>query len=151
MKEIRFRRVVPVLMLLGSLTAAMAAQHVNVDRAGLAVKGYDVVAYFVEGRPVPGAAAFEAVHDGVRYRFASAANRDRFRQEPQRYAPQYGGFCAYAVSRGYTADTDPLAWKIVDGRLFLNYDRGAQRKWEEDVAGNIRKGDANWPSLQRAR
>jgi YHS domain-containing protein len=148
---IRFRRVVPALMLAGSLTAAMAAQHVNVDRAQLAVKGYDVVAYFVEGRPEPGSAAFEYTHGGVRYRFASAANRDRFREAPERYLPQYGGFCAYAVSRGYTADTDPLAWKIVDGRLFLNYDRGAQRKWEEDVAGNIRKGDANWPSLQRER
>jgi YHS domain-containing protein len=149
--RIPFRRVVSVLVFAASLTAALAAQRVNVDRGGLAVDGYDVVAYFVDGRPVPGAAAFEAVHDGVRYRFASAANRDRFRQEPQRFVPQYGGFCAYAVSRGYTADVDPRAWKIVDGRLFLNYNRGAQQKWEEDVAGNIRKGDANWPSLARGR
>jgi YHS domain-containing protein len=111
------------------------------------VKGYDVVAYFTEGRPVPGVAAFEHEVGGVKYRFASAANRDRFAREPQRFLPQYGGFCAYAVSKGYTADTDPQAWKIVDGRLFLNYDRGVQRLWEQDIPGRIAKGDENWKGL----
>ena len=83
------------------------------------------------------------------YRFASAANRDAFAKEPDRYLPQFGGFCAYAVSRGYTADIDPLAWRIVDGKLYLNYSRRAQAKWEEDVPGNITKGHANWPALSR--
>jgi YHS domain-containing protein len=130
-------------------TASLSAQRVNTDRSRLAVKGYDVVAYFVDGRAVEGTAAFEHDVAGVRYRFASAANRDRFASEPQRYAPQYGGFCAWAVSRGYTADTDPHAWKIVDGRLFLNYDRGVQRTWEGDIPGNVKKADANWPGLSR--
>ena len=91
----------------------------------------------------------ERVVDGVHYRFASAANRDRFAQEPQRFLPQYGGFCAWAVSRGSTADTDPLAWRVVDGRLFLNYDRSVQKQWEGDVKGNIAKADVNWPGLNR--
>jgi YHS domain-containing protein len=132
-------------------SVSLSAQRVNVDRHRLAVRGYDVVAYFVEGRAVEGNAAFEHELDGVRYRFASAANRARFIQEPRRFLPQYGGFCAWAVSRGYTADTDPLAWKVVDGRLFLNYDRGVQRKWETDIRGNVAKGDANWPGLIRTR
>jgi hypothetical protein len=132
-------------------TASAAAQRVNTDRQGLALKGYDVVAYFVEGRAVPGDVSFEHAVDGVRYRFASAANRDRFAREPQRFLPQYGGFCAWAVSRGYTADTDPLAWRVVDGRLFLNYNRSVQKQWEGDVNGNVTKGDANWPGLSRKR
>lgn len=142
---------------LASLTAAFAlitvvslhAQKVNTDWSRLAIKGYDPVAYFVEGRPVQGDALFESEYAGAKYRFASAANRDRFTQEPQKYAPQYGGYCAYAVSRNYTADTDPLAWRIVNGKLYLNYNRKAQQKWEEDVPGNITKGDTNWPSLSQ--
>ena len=138
-------------LLVAAAATGAAAQRVNADRQGLAVKGYDVVAYFVDGRPVPGNASFEHVVDGVRYRFASAANRDRFAQEPGRFLPQYGGFCAWAVSRGYTADTDPLAWRIVDGRLFLNYDRSVQRQWEGDIPGNVAKGDRNWPGLSSTR
>ena len=82
------------------------------------------------------------------YHFASAAHREAFAADPTRYLPQYGGFCAWAVSRGYTAPTDPLAWRIVDGRLFLNYSRSVQRTWEQDASGNIRKGDTNWPGLK---
>jgi YHS domain-containing protein len=125
------------------------AQKVNTSFTGLAIDGYDPVAYFTEGKPVKGTPQFTFEFEGAKYRFASAANRDLFAKDPAKYVPQYGAFCAYAVSRGYTADTDPLAWKVVDGRLYLNYNAGAQKKWEEDVAGNIRKGDANWPALSR--
>ena len=145
------RRCAMVALLVAAAATGAAAQRVNADRHGLAVKGYDVVAYFVEGRAVPGDARFEHALDGVRYRFASAANRDRFAQEPQRFLPQYGGFCAWAVSRGYTAPTDPLAWRIVDGRLYLKYDRSVQREWEGDIKGNVAKADTNWPGLSRAR
>ena len=145
------RRCAVVALLVATAATGAAAQRVNADRRGLAVKGYDVVAYFVDGRAVPGDASFEHVVDGVRYRFASASNRDRFAREPLRFLPQYGGFCAWAVSRGYTADTDPLAWRVVDGRLFLNYDRSVQRQWEGDIPGNVTKGDANWPGLSRKR
>jgi hypothetical protein len=139
------------------LTAVAHAQSgglVNTARNGLAIKGYDPVSYF-DGAPAAGRPELEHVHDGVRYRFATAANRDRFAQEPARHLPQYGGFCAWAVSRGYTADVDPLAWAVVDGRLYLNYSKRVQRMWQEDVPGNILKADANWPALrdksQRAR
>jgi YHS domain-containing protein len=142
-------RLAVVALALVAATASLSAQRINTDRGRLAVKGYDVVAYFVDGRAVEGTQAFEHEVGGARYRFASAANRDRFASDPQRYVPQYGGFCAWAVSRGYTADTDPLAWKIVDGRLFLNYDRRVQRTWEGDVSGNVKKADGNWPALSR--
>jgi YHS domain-containing protein len=145
------RWILAAVVLVVAAAAPAAAQRVNADRKGLAVKGYDVVAYFVDGRAVPGDASFEHTANGVRYRFASAANRDRFAREPERFVPQYGGFCAWAVSRGYTADTDPLAWRIVEGRLFLNYDRSVQRQWETDVRGNVAKGDTNWPGLSRKR
>jgi YHS domain-containing protein len=126
-----------------------ATQKVNTARGGLAIDGYDPVAYFTEGRPVQGDPRFTHTHRGATYHFMSAASRDQFVKEPERYVPQFGGFCAYAVSRNYTADTDPLAWKIVDGKLYLNYNARAQAKWQEDVPGNIAKGHANWPALSR--
>jgi hypothetical protein len=122
------------------------ADQVNAE-GGVAVRGTDVVAYVTEGRPVPGSPAFTHVWQGATWRFASAANRDRFAADPARYAPAYGGFCAFAVSEGYTAPIDPNAWRIVDGRLFLNYDRSVQRRWERDIPGRIARADANWPGL----
>jgi YHS domain-containing protein len=113
----------------------------------VAVSGYDPVAYFTDGRPVVGSKDFTASWKGAEYRFASAANRDRFKADPARYAPQYGGYCAWAVSQGYTASADPKVWKIVDGRLFLNYSAEVGAKWAKDAAGNIRKADANWPKV----
>ena len=142
------RAALAAVVVFGSL-ALVSAQKVNTSFMGLAIDGYDPVAYFTDSRPVKGTSRFTFEFEGATYRFASAANRDLFAKDPGKYIPQYGAFCAYAVSRGYTADTDPLAWKIVDGRLYLNYNAGAQKKWEEDIAGNIRKGDANWPALSR--
>jgi YHS domain-containing protein len=128
---------------------ALHAQKINTGRGGLAIKGYDPVAYFTDGRPVKGDPRFTYAFEGATYQFASAASRDAFAKEPGRYVPQFGGFCAWAVSRNYTADTDPMAWKIVDGKLYLNYSTRVQARWEEDVPGNIQKGDANWPALSR--
>ena len=129
--------------------SVVAGQKVNTSFTGLAIDGYDPVAYFTESKPVKGDRQFEHQYNGATYRFASAASRDLFAKSPEKYAPQYGAFCAYAASRNYTADTDPLAWKIVDGKLYLNYNAGAQKAWEQDVPGNIVKGDANWPGLSR--
>ena len=136
--------------------ASLVAVSLNADpkrvvntggRGELAVKGYDVVAYVEESKPVAGRAEFEYRWNGAVWRFASAANRDAFSRDPQMYAPQFGGYCAYAVSRGYTADIDPTAWRIVDGKLYLNYSKRAQHLWEEDLRGNIAKGEANWPAV----
>ena len=85
--------------------------------------------------------------NGATWRFASADNKAAFDANPDAYAPQYGGYCAYAVANGYTAKTDPDAWSIVDGKLYLNYSRRVRTRWLEDVPGNIAKGDANWPSV----
>jgi hypothetical protein len=114
---------------------------------GIAVRGADVVAYFTEGRPVTGLPAFTHAWGGATWRFASAANRDLFAATPERYAPAYGGHCAWAVAQGYTAPIDPRAWKIVDDRLFLNFSASVQRTWERDIPGNITKADTNWPRL----
>ena len=84
---------------------------------------------------------------GATWYFACAENRDRFAADPERYAPQYGGYCAWAVAHGYTAKIDPEAWKIVDGKLYLNYSKDVQADWAEDIPGNISKGDANWPKI----
>jgi YHS domain-containing protein len=132
------------------LYAQPAPAAVNAER-GIAVRGTDVVAYFTAGAPVPGRAEFAHDWGGVTWRFASAANRDLFAADPARYAPAYGGFCAYAVSEGYTAPIDPAAWRIVDGRLFLNFDRGVQRRWERDIPGRIARADANWPRVAPRR
>ncbi len=117
---------------------------------GVALRGTDVVGYFTEGRVVRGRAEHVTEWDGVRWLFANAANRERFIADPAAHAPAYGGFCAWAVSRGYTAPTDPAAWRIVEGRLFLNYDQNTKRRWEADMPRLIALGDANWPRLSRA-
>jgi YHS domain-containing protein len=111
------------------------------------VSGHDAVAYFTEGRPVPGRSDVTHRHEGVEWRFATPENRERFRANPARYAPQFGGYCSWAVSQGYTAPADPTAWAIRDGKLYLNYDHSVQREWEKDAPGNIVKGRTNWPGI----
>lgn len=114
---------------------------------GVAIDGWDPVAYFTDGKPVEGSKAYSFDWNGATWRFASAAHRDLFAQAPEKYAPQYGGYCAWAVSQGYTADIDPEAWTIDHGRLFLNYSLDVQKKWAADIPGNVAKGDGNWPKL----
>jgi YHS domain-containing protein len=135
---------------LGLLLAApaRALEPVYTNWRGLAVSGYDPVAYFRDGKPVPGSSDFQLEWRGATWRFASAEDLGLFRADPERYAPQYGGYCAWAVSNGGTASSDPEAWKIVDGKLYLNYSRAIQERWQSDVPGNIRRGDAHWPSLR---
>lgn len=118
--------------------------RIFIDEQGLAIRGTDPVAYFTEGRPVAGKPDFSYTWNDATWQFASAEHRDQFAENPEQYAPQYGGFCAFAVSQGKTATTDPEAWKIVDGKLYLNYSRERQIMWEKDIPGNIQKADANW-------
>jgi YHS domain-containing protein len=141
-----------LLVTLGALGFALPAAADGVVNAsaftGTAIEGYDPVAYFTEGRPVEGASAFAHEWMGATWYFVSAENRDRFAADPEPYAPQYGGYCAWAVAHGYTAKIDPEAWKIVDGKLYLNYSKDVQADWVEDIPGNIAKGDVNWPMLR---
>lgn len=113
----------------------------------VAVGGYDSVAYFTMGRPVKGDARFKTQWQGAEFRFSSAANLATFRAAPARYAPQYGGYCAWAVAHNYTAPGDPLAWKVVGGKLYLNYNQAVQRDWLKDVPGYIAAGNRNWPGV----
>lgn len=126
---------------------AMAATPDVYNEGGIAVDGSDVVAYFTAGRPVAGDEAITHDFMGVTWRFSSTENRDLFAADPKAYAPQYGGYCAYAVSQGYTASTVPEAWSIVDGKLYLNFSTGVRRRWERDIPGHIMAADANWPSV----
>jgi hypothetical protein len=126
---------------------AHALEPVNQTRAGLAIEGYDPVAYFTDGKPVAGRPGLEHAWQGATWRFASAEHRDLFAADPGKYAPQYGGYCAYAVAKGKTATIDPEAWSIVDGKLYLNYSLKIRATWEEDIPGYIAKADRNWPAL----
>ena len=112
-----------------------------------AIRGYDPVAYFSEGAPTQGSPDFTHEWMGAEWRFVSAENRDLFAADPEAYAPQYGGYCAWAASRGYLASIDPDAWDIHDGKLYLNYSRLLHLRWALDKSGNIAKGDANWPGI----
>ena len=115
--------------------------------SSLGAGGYDVVAYFTQHKPVEGSTAFTTEYKGATWRFASAANRDAFVKAPTAYAPQYGGYCAWAVSQNYTAAGDPNVWRIVNGKLYLNYNTDVQAQWSADVAKHIADGDRNWPSV----
>jgi hypothetical protein len=135
-----------------ALLPAIAAQARSPDiytgiLSSTAAGGYDPVAFFREGKPVPGRSDIAWSWKGVTWRFATPENRAAFQQRPEAYAPQYGGYCAWAVSQGYTAKGDPLHWKIVGGKLYLNYDARVQRDWEKDIPGHISKADGNWPAV----
>ena len=122
---------------------------VNKDRHGVAIRGYDAVAYFSASEPVKGAREYTYNWRGAEWRFQSAEHRDLFATMPERYAPQFGGYCAWAVSNNYTAEIDPQAWKIVDGRLYLNYSKSVQRMWEKEIPQRIAAGNRNWPELHK--
>ena len=111
-----------------------------------AVGGYDLTSYFA-GAPVRGSAQFAATHNGATYWFANAANRTRFQANPNAFLPQYGGYCAWAVAQNKTAPGRPQFWRVVDGKLYLNYDQGVQTRWNRDIPGFITRANANWPRV----
>jgi hypothetical protein len=113
---------------------------------GVALGGYDAVTYF-SGQPMEGKADFSTKWKDAEWRFTTAENRDAFVASPDTYAPQYGGYCAFAVSKGSTAKGDPNAWTVVDGKLYLNYNQAVQTNWKSDIAGNISAANANWPKV----
>lgn len=136
-----------VAFLAGWAATAAALDPVFSTYLGGAIRGYDPVAYHTEGKPVAGKRAHRVEWKGATWSFASAANKALFEGDPEKYAPRYGGYCAWAVSQGYTASIDPDAWSIVDGKLYLNYSLGVRDQWSQDIPGNIAKGDDNWPKL----
>lgn len=130
-----------------SRPALAGEDPVYADWRGRAIRGYDPVAYFTEGRPVQGSADITFEWKGAAWRFASEANRDAFRADPAAYAPQYGGWCAWAMAQGQTASVDPEAWDIIDGKLYLNYSRDVQSRWRKDIPGLVAKADALYPGV----
>lgn len=143
-------RKIALLSLLLLLVAAAAGNAEPVNKAlvtGTAVDGYDVVAYHLQGKPREGSSRHEVKWNGATWRFATAAHKALFAKEPRRYAPQYGGFCAFGVSRGYAVGTEPDAWSIVGGKLYLNYNRSVRTEWLKDTKGYIAKAGVNWPKI----
>ncbi|MEM7548287.1 MAG: YHS domain-containing (seleno)protein [Bacteroidota bacterium] len=135
-----------VLSSFWSFCALAQEAYIYSDATG-AIKGYDPVSYFTESKPVKGKKNITYKWKDANWYFASKKNLDAFKTDPEAYAPQYGGYCAYAVSEGYTAKIEPEAWKIVDGKLYLNYDLDVKKIWEADEADRIKKAEANWPSV----
>lgn len=126
--------------------ALAAKQHVYTKTGNVAVGGYDAVSFFA-GTPVKGVAQHQTTYDGAVFQFATAENLAKFKEAPTKYAPQYGGYCAWAAAQGKTAPGDPRYSKVVNGKLYLNYDAGVQKRWEQDIPGFIKKADANWPKI----
>ena len=136
-----------------AFVAAMSSSTIALARKtfavrGVAIRGYDTVAYFTQGKPVKGNSSLKTKWNGSIWQFSSQKNLDKFKANPAKYAPAYGGYCAWAMARGYTASTIPQAWDIKGGKLYLNYDLNIRKKWRSDIPGHIRKGDANWPKVR---
>jgi len=112
-----------------------------------AVGGYDAVSYFSESGPVKGSKDIALEYNGVTWLFSSQANLELFKADPTKYAPQYGGYCAWAAAQNDLAPGDPVYWKIIDGKLYLNYSAKVQSDWEKDIPGFIKKAEINWPGL----
>ena len=120
---------------------------IDTDSNGRAIRGYDTVAYFAAETAVQGDPKFEYAWNGAKWIFSSGENLEKFKKDPEAYAPQFGGYCAYAVSHGHTADGDPQAWKVVNGKLYLNYDPEVKKLWEKEQDKFIQDGEKNWPQF----
>lgn len=136
----------PAAAFLARPQPVMAMEPEVYSDGGVAIRGADPVAYFTEGAPVIGSEEHSLMWNGTTWRFASAENMETFMGDPEAYAPQYGGYCAFAMARGYIASTVPEAWTIHEGTLYLNYSTGVRAQWEQDIPGNIAAADENWPS-----
>ena len=130
---------------------AFADEITNYVKDGAAIGGTDPVAYFTEHKPVQGTDQFTAEYEGVTWKFASAANRDLFKADPAKYAPQYGGFCAFGASKGFKVPVVPNAWKIVDGKLYLNNSTAVQERFLADTQGIIHDADLNWQIIKEKK
>jgi YHS domain-containing protein len=143
-------RKLALLLLSISVATPLLAQTktlLNLDRTGVAIQGYDPVAFFTDHKPVRGKPGFATKRDGATYLFASQEHKDLFDKEPTKYEPVFGGYCAYGVSRNKLVEIDVDAFQIVDGRLLLQYSKGVRDDFNKDTKGNLTKAEANWPGL----
>ena len=150
------KKILTLIAVLFSFSLAVHADgEINLSKPGLfggswkhALNGYDTVAYFTVGKATKGKKEFVAEYKGAKWLFVSAENRDLFNADPEKYAPQYGGYCAWAVAHGSPAPGSPKVWKIVDNKLYVNYDKSIGKKWAKDIPALIKRGDENWPEVQ---
>ena len=153
-RALKISAVALALGLAGVASPAFAVKQTggeyNTLYAGLGAKGYDVVAYFTAGKPTPGSDRYTSEFGGVKWQFANAENRDTFKTDPAKYAPQYGGFCIWGVSVGKLFDVDPVnGWKIIDGKLYLNFNGDINATFSKDADGFIRKANSHWAALNK--
>ncbi len=142
-----FRNALVLCLFTASVGITLAAPRPNLDKEGVALQGYDPVAFFTDGKPVLGQAAFHSAYHDATYRFASAEHQAIFEKNPEKYEPQFGGYCAYGVSQGHTAPIKIEAFQIVNGRLLMQYDSEVKDLFNKDARGNLEAADQKWPDL----
>ncbi|MBY6056188.1 hypothetical protein KUV26_10220 [Leisingera daeponensis] len=129
-------------------TSALAAGvEINASSTGLAMQGYDPVAYFTDGAPTKGSYKITSIYNDATYRFATEEHKAAFEKNPEAYVPAYGGYCAFGTAMGFKFDGDPNHWKIVDNTLYLNLSQDIQDRWEGDIPGFIQNANANWTDI----
>jgi YHS domain-containing protein len=129
-------------------SAVAADKDMNADLNDVAISGYDTVAYFTKKMPVQGVDKFTAVYKNTIYKFSSEQNRDAFKANPEKFAPQFGGYCAMGIAMEKKFNVDPMAWRIVDDKLYLNLNKDVQTKWSSDIPGNLKTAQGNWPTIK---
>jgi YHS domain-containing protein len=149
MSKIKFSRVALVVLMLLFSGVAFAGTSFNVDANGVAIKGYDPVAYFTMSKPVMGKDNFMYEWQGAKWKFSSEENKKMFMGNPEKYAPRYGGYCAFGAAQNALFDIQPQAWTIHDGSLYLNKNLDVRDIWRKDIPGNIKKANMNWPGLMK--
>lgn len=138
-------------MLLTVVTIATAFSQATryANQNGVAIKGYDPVAYFAQNKAISGVDAYTFEWSGSQWKFSSQAHLDSFKVAPEKYAPQYGGYCAYGCSQNYKAPVDPEAFTILNNKLYLNYSMKVKTAWLQEATARIKAADANWPALNQ--
>lgn len=132
-----------------SFAIQLTAQQKPVfSKNNIAVNGYDVVAYFTQSKAIKGVEEYAVYWKETKWLFSTASNAALFKENPEKYTPQYGGYCAYGCSRGYKAKTEPEAWSIVNGKLYLNYNLQVRDTWKKDIDNYIKKANAKWPAIE---
>jgi YHS domain-containing protein len=150
-KSLLFLLISASAIFLAACSGAEGVKQVNTTVENVAIKGFDTVAYFTDQNPIQGNPQFSFIWNGAKWYFSSAANMEKFKANPEQYAPQFGGYCAWAVSKGYTADGDPNAWKVVDGKLYLNYNQDVKKMWEAEQEKRIKDGETNWREFKKKK
>jgi YHS domain-containing protein len=146
-----FAKIVMLFVLSFGFATQLNAQTRNLEKSGRALQGYDPVAFFTEKKPVKGDPNISSKVNGATYYFAKAEHKAAFDKDPAKYEPQFGGYCAYGVSKGDLVKIEVDAFQIVSGRLLLQYNKSIRDKFNKDTGGNLKTADANWPTVSKKK